>query len=809
MIGNPVRFIYISAGKERPTPIDPDAIYFMEGDKQIWVGNSLISDHVDPIDIESYLEPYRVKDIAVVGQGSVVSDVNLNDSTGRLTFTKSDISISKGVSPAPTEVDLQPGGQFTVMSETTVSGSTIYDQLVKFKLPAQITSVSIRKIDSGSTVLSLDATLSDGTTTSTQINIFGSSAFADSSDFATAEQGVKADAAMPSVDGTATGAHVSLAADPVDDLDAATKQYVDRTVSDSIAEIGTPFNYRGDSSTPITDGGREEPTIDGEPIDPTQGMKKGDVVTYDGKEFVWTGEHWQAFGDEGSYALKTIRVDGGDGLTGGGDLVSDIVIQHGATGSGESHTYSSEGFAFISEVSVDKFGHVTSAATRDISDDIREVVEEVVGESIHDEVVEVFHEEVEPIIGEMVAEQVAEQVPTAVEEAIEQHLSEYATEAEVNEAISDAVGEIESDIAEVKQELEGDIASAVSDLEQSISDAEDSAKSYTDEQIALISTPEYSVIEVADQTGTYDKIYRLTKDGSPIQGAADINIPKSGGGGGGGSYTAGQGLDISGDVILHKGINNLSVDPDVPVIGFTDTEVDSQDPNTLIFTKRELQRDGMGHLISAQDKSGSSTFRILSEEGVRQMILEYIPTWIIDQSDSDNSWIGEPATSGGIQTGNTVFFSGSSSEPFVLNYSPVDSSIGRNWPAAWAGVNILAPKYVTSENISKFKYDRDGNTGIGTDSATNKSFASGNDGMIGDRYYMGVWVPLTADNIRSAIATHSTIYRSYSFYNEDTPNDKTTFRVEISPENITLLNTQSVPNVDEIRVVNWEEVVSS
>jgi len=382
MVGNPVKFVYVSSGSVRPTPVDPDAIYFLEGEKRIFVGNTLIADHAEPIDIASYLAPYLVKDIQVTGEGSVLSNVALDSSTGKLIFEKSDISIEKGTTPEAEYVPLSPGSEFRAMSSTSVNGSTITDNVIRFKLPVQITSVDLRRYDSGSSRIVLDITSSDNSVISKNIDIFGSAAFEETSSFATAEQGLKADAAMPAVGGIATDASITLANDPSSNMEAATKQYVDS----SISNLGTVFHYRGESSTIITDGGREEPTIDGESIDPTQGMSRGDVVTYNGKEFLWVETHWQAFGDEGSYALRTIRVDGSDGLSGGGTLDSNVTISHSITGTGSNEDYSvsSNGVNVISGIIADKFGHVQSVSSKDITNDIADAVEEAIEDVIPD-----------------------------------------------------------------------------------------------------------------------------------------------------------------------------------------------------------------------------------------------------------------------------------------------------------------------------------------------------------------------------------------------------------------------------------------
>ena len=62
----------------------------------------------------------------------------------------------------------------------------------------------------------------------------GSAAYTASGAYATAAQGTRADAAMPKAGGTFTGA-VTLAADPTDALQPTTKQYVDAKISSSIA----------------------------------------------------------------------------------------------------------------------------------------------------------------------------------------------------------------------------------------------------------------------------------------------------------------------------------------------------------------------------------------------------------------------------------------------------------------------------------------------------------------------------------------------------------------------------------------------
>lgn len=106
------------------------------------------------------------------------------------------------------------------------------------------------------------------------------------------------------------------------------------------AAITSAIKFAGVSSTVITDGGTETPTIHGVPYYPNT----GDVVLYGGKEFLWTGIDWEQLGDESSFALKTITITGTGYLTGGGDLtenrtldISETVkeyIDHGQTAYG-------------------------------------------------------------------------------------------------------------------------------------------------------------------------------------------------------------------------------------------------------------------------------------------------------------------------------------------------------------------------------------------------------------------------------------------------------------------------------------------
>ena len=63
----------------------------------------------------------------------------------------------------------------------------------------------------------------------------------------------------------------------------------------------------------------------------------GDVILVGKKEYVRSGKtssaagSWVELGDESSYALKTVNVNAGDGLTGGGAISGDVTISHSKT----------------------------------------------------------------------------------------------------------------------------------------------------------------------------------------------------------------------------------------------------------------------------------------------------------------------------------------------------------------------------------------------------------------------------------------------------------------------------------------------
>lgn len=67
----------------------------------------------------------------------------------------------------------------------------------------------------------------------------------------------------------------------------------DTWARNAIESLGSPTHFIGQSTTAITDGGTEKPTIGGSTINPNA----GDIVVYGNAEFIWNGSSWTELGD--------------------------------------------------------------------------------------------------------------------------------------------------------------------------------------------------------------------------------------------------------------------------------------------------------------------------------------------------------------------------------------------------------------------------------------------------------------------------------------------------------------------------------
>ena len=123
----------------------------------------------------------------------------------------------------------------------------------------------------------------------------------------------KANIGLGNVDNTSdANKPISTAQKAVNDAQATTNTSLGNRISaleNTVTGVSGAMIFKGVSSTAITDGGTQAPTINNASI-ATSTLKSGDVVLYSNKEFVWDGSKWELFGDEGSYALKTITING-------------------------------------------------------------------------------------------------------------------------------------------------------------------------------------------------------------------------------------------------------------------------------------------------------------------------------------------------------------------------------------------------------------------------------------------------------------------------------------------------------------------
>lgn len=92
------------------------------------------------------------------------------------------------------------------------------------------------------------------------------------------------------------------------------------TITAANLGLSQALKFVGSTNDIMKDGQKNTPTGISQP-------SIGDVVLSNGNgEFVWLGENWEALGSENSYALKTVKIGAGNGLSGGGQLSSDVTL---------------------------------------------------------------------------------------------------------------------------------------------------------------------------------------------------------------------------------------------------------------------------------------------------------------------------------------------------------------------------------------------------------------------------------------------------------------------------------------------------
>ena len=131
----------------------------------------------------------------------------------------------------------------------------------------------------------------------------------------------------------------------------------DVTITPEDLGLSGAMRFIGSTTTAIYEGSTTNPiTINGSSITAIN----GDVVLYNHVEFIWVG-YWEKLGDEQSYALKSIQIKSGEGLSGGGSISNDVTLSHYMPTSSSSTVGVAD--KAISTLSIDKFGHIVSSST--------------------------------------------------------------------------------------------------------------------------------------------------------------------------------------------------------------------------------------------------------------------------------------------------------------------------------------------------------------------------------------------------------------------------------------------------------------
>jgi hypothetical protein len=136
--------------------------------------------------------------------------------------------------------------------------------------------------------------------------------------------------------------------------------------------LSSAMKFIGVTTTPLVDGDTTQ-TIKINDNDVT--ATSGNVVLYKDKEFLWNDAKdepsWEELGDEQSHALKSIHVNGVNGLTGGGTLENDIEISHAEveradSTSSESKSYG-ETISVIDKIITNEYGHITGVNIKNVT----------------------------------------------------------------------------------------------------------------------------------------------------------------------------------------------------------------------------------------------------------------------------------------------------------------------------------------------------------------------------------------------------------------------------------------------------------
>lgn len=167
---------------------------------------------------------------------------------------------------------------------------------------------------------------------------------------------------LPGKTFNALNGDIQVKATPTGDTSAVNKSYVDTTITNATKGLTGAMHYCGASETdPTSEAGPTGVTGSG-----TSGaFIKGDVVTYDIKEYVYDGTSWRELGTEGSYivkgtkftdadiadnaAISQLKIDG---------LQTALAAKINSTDADSRYVSKKTGFSLVDDAEITKLGTV-------------------------------------------------------------------------------------------------------------------------------------------------------------------------------------------------------------------------------------------------------------------------------------------------------------------------------------------------------------------------------------------------------------------------------------------------------------------
>ena len=222
----------------------------------------------------------------------------------------------------------------------------------------------------------------------------------------------------------------------------------------------------------------------------------------------------------------------------------------------------------------------------------------------------------------------------------------------------------------------------------------------------------------------------------------------------------------------------------------SDTSLDAKMDDELVkgiwFLTTEEQEDDNNKLVTSLNFKGTGEIDNIKVGTIANDVPD--ANWTLEGFNSGNNrW---PLPTAVAADSKTLFYSN-----LVVNIDPVGD--GRTIPAAWVGAKVTASEAAAAD-LSAWNFEYDAQDG------TRKTYAfnAAKDG----EDYLYWWVPITAAEVRTAIANQSDIVKTMVVYTSSTSGaDAQTLTVSICPKNIEITNTDDVENGETIDVDDWIE----